>query len=225
MTQTYHSMNLGMFATCTEIYDEDGNYKVSTNDDQLKCCLRIGATSTKICRNVCNDRYGKKENSKMIKEYDRCMEACDNYSILNVRTCQLSGDKKWGDINNNYFQCAKKYNCGNNIETNLLVPSCLKKYREEIHDCCRKSLLPTSTLDPEKHCRLSARANIGEYDETEQDLKVLKELNIKSEKKSVDNIKKYSELKSRDSCIQQYIVGIGVICFLIIITVILYSQV
>lgn len=140
------NLNTGMFATCSKVWNKTTQkYDASDSTDVFKCCSKQCIKPVKWCYDYCNKNIILDGDFSIL---GRCMETCDHEKNLCLDTCKLSSP--YVGMGNNYYECSKKYDCIG--IGNLPDKNCVKKYKDDIFECCRRTCIPTQDLDCQKHC-------------------------------------------------------------------------
>lgn len=138
--------NLGMFTSCFGYYDSDKRkFDKFTYSEIAQCCLNNCKDTDKFCKDFCNKNY------KDPKDLSLCLEKCKKQEELCVDTCRIGAGVTPHNI---YEECAKVYNCYQNMETKsgYLSTECIQKNKDDIKECCYSNCIPTKDIDCQKYC-------------------------------------------------------------------------
>lgn len=224
----YNEPNLGIFASCSGVYDKYGKYNKSSESDIIKCCMHMSVNSVELCRSECENKYGLKNDSFIERSYDRCMLGCDIMITQGTQSCQLLDISRynWGTnsttpYSNPYFKCAAKHDCYN-TDLNILNPECLQKNRSDIHNCCRTKITPSSKIDQDKNCDFLYRINTGEFNQNEEKLKELTPNDFNDNiNNNINNINYAQEIEKTKYNINNNFKWMYSVCFILIFLLII----
>jgi len=168
------SMKTGMFATCSGVWDESTKkYRSSDSTEVVQCCNKKCIEPVKFCHDYCNKEIAKLGPKKL----SSCLLTCNDQRNICLDTCSLSSP--YMGVNNNYNLCAKAQGCEvSNELQNLQNIDCVRKHKDVIFDCCRRTCLPQKDLDCQKHCEFLQKvtldpSKIGVPKVSQQKLKAL----------------------------------------------------
>jgi hypothetical protein len=138
--------NSGMFTSCFGYYDSvKKKFRRFSDSEIAECCMNNCKDSVNFCKDFCNNNY------KDPKDLSLCLEKCKDQEELCTDTCRISSGVNPHNI---YEECAKIYNCYENMKTKsgYLSPECIQKKKDDIKDCCYSNCIPTKDIDCQKYC-------------------------------------------------------------------------
>lgn len=147
------NLKSGMFATCSGIWDEKTQkYKLADSTEMAICCTQNCIHPIKYCQQYCYNNIDVTDP----KILSRCLGICNDMRQMCMDTCRVSSP--YIGVDNNYILCANKYGCEGIKE--LPNVDCVKKHKESIFECCRKSCIPNRDLDCQKHCEFLQKVTL-----------------------------------------------------------------